>query len=72
MGASLATPCELCGQAGFPGTLRCDRCWELEGRIRSDPELAMKVFVQLMVERLVKVMAERSYPNREEPKDGKA
>ena len=34
-------PCELCGtRTMMTGTKRCDRCWELEMRIESDPALA--------------------------------
>jgi hypothetical protein len=40
-----------CGLCGWPttahGTKRCDRCWELEGRIQRDPELARKVLVAM-------------------------
>ena len=36
--------CELCGHlTPMTGTKRCDRCWELEGRIRRDIELARKI-----------------------------
>lgn len=37
--------CELCENREIPpgGTNRCDRCYELETRIKDDPELAMKV-----------------------------
>lgn len=34
-------PCGLCGLPTImTGTKRCDRCWELERRIESDPDLA--------------------------------
>lgn len=37
-------PCELCGEpTSMLGTKRCDRCWELERRIESDPALTMKI-----------------------------
>jgi hypothetical protein len=37
-------PCELCSTpTSMTGTKRCDRCWELEGRIMRDPELAAKI-----------------------------
>ena len=36
-------PCELCGTNAETGTKRCDRCWELEGRIQSDPGLAAQI-----------------------------
>jgi hypothetical protein len=29
------------------GTKRCDRCWELEGRIQGDPELARQILARL-------------------------
>lgn len=36
--------CELCGnKTPMLGTKRCDRCWELETRIKHDPELARKI-----------------------------
>lgn len=36
--------CALCGvTTRMLGTMRCDSCWELEGRIRAAPELAQKV-----------------------------
>lgn len=36
--------CELCGcVTRSTGTKRCDRCWELESRIHSDPILAQKI-----------------------------
>ena len=37
-------PCELCGTATpMLGTKRCDRCWELETRIKQDLLLALKI-----------------------------
>jgi hypothetical protein len=37
-------PCGLCGSpTNMTDTKRCDRCWEWEGRIRRDPELAAKI-----------------------------
>lgn len=36
--------CELCGaHTPMTATKRCDRCWELETRIESDPVLARKI-----------------------------
>lgn len=44
-------PCELCGRPTlFLGTKRCDRCWELEMRIRNDPLLALKILDAQTVE----------------------
>lgn len=41
-------PCEICQtNAGGIGTKRCDRCWELETRIKRDPELASKILASL-------------------------
>jgi hypothetical protein len=41
-------PCGLCGvQTPMTGTERCDRCWELETRIKADPELARKILEAL-------------------------
>jgi len=37
-------PCRICGTpTPMIGTRLCDRCWELEHRIESDPELATKI-----------------------------
>lgn len=38
--------CTICGSMMVDTTL-CDRCWELERRIRSDPELARKILAIL-------------------------
>lgn len=36
--------CRICGtQTYMLNTRLCDRCWELESRIQSDPELARKI-----------------------------
>ena len=46
-------PCELCGKpTAMTGTKRCDRCWELETRIRMDMELAKKIIVRLEAKRV--------------------
>lgn len=45
-------PCELCGESTrSKGTKRCDRCWELETRIRHNPDIAKKVIERLTIER---------------------
>ena len=37
-------PCGLCGvPTQMKATRRCDWCWELEGRIRRNPDLARKI-----------------------------
>jgi len=37
-------PCQICGEpTRMLGTKRCDRCWELETRVRMNPELARKI-----------------------------
>lgn len=36
-------PCELCGKPTPMATKRCDGCWELETRIKHQPELARKI-----------------------------
>jgi len=36
--------CELCGtQTDFIGTNLCDRCWELDHRVKADPEIAGRI-----------------------------
>lgn len=41
-------PCELCGKpTTATGTKRCDRCWELESRIRWDVQLAERILHQI-------------------------
>lgn len=40
--------CGLCGAATqHTGTKRCDRCWELEGRITAAPDLARKILASI-------------------------
>ena len=40
--------CEICGDVTpYTGTRRCNRCWELEKRITSDPHLARKILENL-------------------------
>ena len=37
-------PCGLCGKpTPMTATKRCDGCWELERRIRANPELAQRI-----------------------------
>lgn len=44
----LVVPCELCeAPTKMTGTKRCNRCWELEKRIHSDPTLARKILEKL-------------------------
>lgn len=41
-------PCGLCGMpTRMTGTKRCDNCWEMEGRIRSHPDIARKILAGL-------------------------
>ncbi len=41
-------PCKLCGKPTYMlGTKRCDRCWELETRVRTDPELAKRILEEI-------------------------
>lgn len=45
-------PCRICGdQTPMLGTKLCDRCWELETRIRRDMELAEKILNRLKREK---------------------
>lgn len=40
--------CELCGDpTRMTGNRMCNRCWELETRIRMDPELSQKILDDL-------------------------
>lgn len=39
--------CEICGeQTPMIATKRCDRCWELERRIRADPDIAWRILIR--------------------------
>jgi len=56
-------PCELCGNPTRTlATKRCDRCWELERRIQSDPGLARQILIAIdgSVKDLVEVCKEQS------------
>lgn len=45
---TLDIECTLCNQAtAMIGTKLCYRCWELERRIRANPELARKILAKL-------------------------
>lgn len=40
--------CRICGTpTPMLGTERCDRCWELERRIRFDPEIARRILADI-------------------------
>jgi hypothetical protein len=40
--------CRLCtGKTPMRGTRLCDRCWELDSRVRADPEIAMYILTEL-------------------------
>lgn len=44
--------CQVCGNdTPMLGTRRCDRCYELETRIHSDPELARQILQRFDAER---------------------
>lgn len=44
--------CMYCGtQTPMTGTKKCDRCWELDSRIRRNPELARIIFERVYAER---------------------
>lgn len=44
--------CILCGDNTFMlGTKLCDRCWELNRRMRADPEIARKIQLAMDQER---------------------
>lgn len=44
--------CSLCSYPTFNlGTRMCDRCWELNRRIRHDPDLAKKILKRMRDER---------------------
>lgn len=46
-------PCGLCERPTImTATKRCDRCWELETRIRMNPELAKQILIALEHEHL--------------------
>lgn len=40
-------PCRICSEpTHMHGTKLCDRCWELDVRIKSSPEVARKILDQ--------------------------
>lgn len=44
--------CDICGnQTSMTGTKMCDRCWELDRRIRNDFDLAVKIVEAVKEER---------------------
>lgn len=45
--------CQLCCISGaLASTKLCDRCWELDSRIRQDPHLAEEILARIKKERL--------------------
>lgn len=45
------TTCECCGnKCELPDAKKCNRCWELSGRIGRDPELAQQMLLDHMIE----------------------
>lgn len=50
--AETAVPCRICGTATpMTGTKLCDRCWELDGRIKAAPDLARKILAAIDAEK---------------------
>lgn len=50
-------PCRLCEKpTPMLGTKLCDRCWELETRIRNDPELALKILGDVLSTRFLDLL----------------
>lgn len=48
MNSEETTACTLCDkQTPMLGTKLCDRCWELQSRIKSDPELARAILEEV-------------------------
>jgi len=45
MGSEIqTTPCKICGlPTPYLETKLCNRCWQLQTRIRQDPEIARKI-----------------------------
>lgn len=44
-------PCELCDEpTPMLGTRRCDRCWELDKRVRADVDLAQLIMRSIPVD----------------------
>lgn len=49
--------CELCGAKTLNlGTRRCDGCWELETRIRMDPDLAERILRRVKPDRRLRTL----------------
>ena len=45
-------PCELCGtQTDYTGTKLCNPCWELNRRIRSNPDIARQILDDILDKR---------------------
>jgi hypothetical protein len=46
-----SVPCELCGDSTiYTGTKRCDRCYELETRIKKAPGIACRILLAIISE----------------------
>ena len=40
--------CTICSNpTPYTGTKKCNRCWELDSRIRMDPDIAKKIIASL-------------------------
>lgn len=53
--------CRLCGnETSYEGTQLCQRCWELEHRIQSDPELAIRIISETLASRTEFLNVERN------------
>jgi len=45
----ITTKCEICSKnTANLGTKRCDRCWELERRVKANPELTIKILNKIL------------------------
>lgn len=57
-------PCKWCAApTDMTGTKMCDRCWELERRIRHDPDLARRMLAEVERNAGVDLMSDVGYSN---------
>lgn len=44
-------PCGLCGKpTRMTSTKRCDNCWEMEGRMQRNPDVALRILASMFAD----------------------